>query len=192
MESNTEKRRTVIGQLIDYTSAVRQEGRSGLEQYGARGGVDLSDNLDPEALEELRSRIESGTIGLCWVVDRIDDELRRLIEYLSTRSLETGITWPYSLHAGGTVAMWSSLSLQPMARDRGSQGVLGIPRLGRDKGTGFVDAVAALDDPAESQFLTRLLELVDVEENRRGGGRPAGPTKKESSSMPMDFLIRRF
>ena len=73
-----------------------------MEHWRARGGVDLNDNLHPEALEELRSRIESGTIGLCWVADRIDDELRRLIEYLNEITKEriavTALQLAYARH----------------------------------------------------------------------------------------------
>jgi hypothetical protein len=84
LEANPEKRRTVIGQLIDYTSAVRQEGPERFfEQWESRGGPDLASTLDSEALQELRDRITTGRIGLCWVADRIDADLRRLIEYLN-------------------------------------------------------------------------------------------------------------
>ena len=90
LEANPEKRRTVIGQLIDYTSAVRQEGAERFfEQWESRGGPDLTSALDSEALQELRDRIRSGRIGLCWVADRIDDDLRRLIEYLNEITNDT-------------------------------------------------------------------------------------------------------
>jgi hypothetical protein len=84
LESNPEKRRMVIGQLIDYASAIRQEGAERfIEKWHARGGVNLKSELDSDAMQELRDRIQSGRIGLCWVADRIDDDLRRLIEYLN-------------------------------------------------------------------------------------------------------------
>ncbi len=84
LESNPEKRRMVIGQLIDYASAIRQEGADRfIEKWHARRGIELESELDSDAMQELRDRIQSGRIGLCWVADRIDDDLRRLIEYLN-------------------------------------------------------------------------------------------------------------
>lgn len=84
LESNPEKRRMVIGQLIDYASAIRQEGAERfIEKWHARGGTDLESELDDDAMQEFRDRIQTGRIGLCWVADRIDDDLRRLIEYLN-------------------------------------------------------------------------------------------------------------
>jgi hypothetical protein len=179
LESNTEKRRTVIGQLIDYTSAVRQEGVEWfMEHWRARGGVDLNDTLDPEAFEELRSRIESGTIGLCWVADRIDDELRRLIEYLNAITKEriavTAVQLAYARH-GDVEFLIPSTYGGEIAAAKASHGGRDSEKWTREK---FVEAVAALDDPAESQFLTRLLELVDVEENRREGKDPLAYEKK--------------
>lgn len=84
LESNPEKRRMVIGQLIDYASAIRQQGAERfIEKWHARGGTDLESELDSDSMQELRDRIQTGRIGLCWVADRIDDDLRRLIEYLN-------------------------------------------------------------------------------------------------------------
>lgn len=66
----------VIGQIIDYASAISSNGFDSFRAAGtARGGPDLNASLAPAGLEELRLCIETATIGLCLAVDRIDSEL---------------------------------------------------------------------------------------------------------------------
>ncbi len=92
--SNRDERRKVIGQVQDYASAVWQTGFDGFAQsWAARSGVPLADRLDAEALQALQANIESARIHLCVAVDRIDDDLRRLIEYLNEISRpDVGVT----------------------------------------------------------------------------------------------------
>jgi hypothetical protein len=163
LESNTEKRRTVIGQLIDYASAVRQAGADRfLEHWHARGGADLNSALGTDAIQELRSRIESGTIGLCWVADRIDDDLRRLIEYLNEisddRIAVTALQLAYARHADVELLIPSTYGGE-IAAAKASHGGRNAERWTRER---FVEAVADLEDPADHEFLTRLLELTDT------------------------------
>ena len=179
LESNTEKRRTVIGQLIDYTSAVRQEGGDRfLEHWCMRGGTDLRAALSADALQELRTRIESGTIGLCWVADRIDDDLRRLIEYLNEitddRIAVTALQLAYARHGEVELLIPSTYGGE-IAAAKASHGGRDSERWTREK---FVEAVAALENPADNEFLTQLLELVDADENCPRGKDPLAYEKK--------------
>jgi hypothetical protein len=45
--------------------------------------VDLDEFLEGGAFENLEANITSGSINLCLAVDRIDDNLKRLVEYLN-------------------------------------------------------------------------------------------------------------
>lgn len=74
----------VIGQVVDYASAIWMDGdASFFGAWQARGGVDLSTTLAPEALEELKRNIRDARLNLCLAVDSIDSDLRRLVEYLN-------------------------------------------------------------------------------------------------------------
>ena len=81
---NSERRRMVVGQVIDYASAIRSDGpRAFREQWAKRRGADLDDFLDPTASEDLEDNIRRGRMNLCLAVDQIDPDLRRLVEYLN-------------------------------------------------------------------------------------------------------------
>jgi len=89
LASNSEKRRMVVGQVIDYASAIWMEGPDVLlQKWEARTGQSLQDTLSDTSLEQLRKNIEIPRIDLCLAVDSIDADLRRLVEYLNmaTRS----------------------------------------------------------------------------------------------------------
>lgn len=83
LEKNPEKRRMVIGQVQDYASAIWRGGFDDFSQAWARRGAPLEHSLDAVALASLRSNIAAARINLCLAVDSIDDDLRRLVEYLS-------------------------------------------------------------------------------------------------------------
>lgn len=84
LASNSERRRTVIGQVIDYAAAVWQKGAEWfLEAWRQATGQDLAVELDDAALAVLRRNIGEARIDLCLAVDSIDDDLRRLVEYLN-------------------------------------------------------------------------------------------------------------
>jgi hypothetical protein len=84
LASNPEKRRMVVGQVIDYAAAIWKDGADTFLDSWRRRTDDLADVLEPAALEQLRHNISVGRIDLCLAVDLIDDDLRRLIEYLNT------------------------------------------------------------------------------------------------------------
>lgn len=84
LASNSEKRRMVLGQVVDYAAAIWQDGPDAfLALWERHTGVDLSSRLTAEALEALRRNITDGRIHLCLAVDEIDADMRRLIEFLN-------------------------------------------------------------------------------------------------------------
>lgn len=84
LATNSERRRMVIGQVIDYAAAIWSAGADAfLESWMQCANVDLTSELDDAALQALRSNISDGRIDLCFAVDAIDDDLRRLVEYLN-------------------------------------------------------------------------------------------------------------
>lgn len=94
LASNSERRRMVIGQILDYAAAICEAGPTAFrQQWTRRGGVELTDVLDESAREGLDRNIVEGRIHLCLAVDRIDVDLRRLVEYLNriTRD-DVGVT----------------------------------------------------------------------------------------------------
>lgn len=82
LSSNSEKRRMVLGQVLDYASAIWMSGfRSFVNSWS---GHDLAATLGDEALAALEANIEANRIDLCLAVDVIDKDLRRLVEYLNS------------------------------------------------------------------------------------------------------------
>ncbi len=89
LASNSERRRMVIGQVIDYASAIWKDGITAfLSAWGRRGGRNRSGLLNPEAFEGLKSNVDAARINLCLAVDAIDHDLRRLVEYLDEVTLD--------------------------------------------------------------------------------------------------------
>lgn len=84
LEKNSEKRRMVVGQLIDYASALRSDGVQKFRATWAnRSSVDLDGFLDPDAGPGLEDSLTYGRINLCLAVDQIDEDIQRLVEYLN-------------------------------------------------------------------------------------------------------------
>ena len=84
LAKNSEHRRQKIGQPIDYAAAIHARGfQSFVEEWKSRGGESFESFLEPGALQRLEDNINSGALNLCLAVDRIDDDLRRLVEYLN-------------------------------------------------------------------------------------------------------------
>ena len=87
LASNSERRRMVIRQVLDNASAVWSAGADRfLESWTEHAEQALRDLLEPVALDHLRANISSARIDLCLAVDLIDDDLRRLVEYLNHAS----------------------------------------------------------------------------------------------------------
>lgn len=167
LESNSDNRRKIIGQLIDYVSAIREDGFDRfVEQWTTRGGGELSSLLAPEAIDELQSRIESGTIALCWVADRIDEDLRRLIEYLNQVTQDqiavTALQLAYARHGNLEILIPSTYGGEIAAAKATHREGRSSENWTRE---GFVEAV---EDPGDQAFIIRLLELID--ENAQAPG----------------------
>jgi len=103
LASNSERRRMVIGQVIDYASAIWSDGEAAF--FGAwqsRGGDDPAELLGADALDQLKRNIGEARINLCLAVDAIDGDLRRLVEYLNRVTLDhvrvTALQLAYARH----------------------------------------------------------------------------------------------
>ena len=84
LASNGDRRRMVIGQVIDYAAAISMAGADAfIESWLHNTQTDLRVELDGAALATLRTNIADGHVDLCLAVDKIDDHLRRLVEYLN-------------------------------------------------------------------------------------------------------------
>ncbi len=84
LASNSERRRMVVGQVIDYAAAIWHDGiERFLDGWTRAGGTALDVTLEPTSFDHLRRNIAEVRINLCLAVDRIDSDLRRLVEYLN-------------------------------------------------------------------------------------------------------------
>lgn len=84
LASNSERRRMVVGQVIDYASAIWIDGPDAFfAGWRSRTGDDLAMVLGSEATDRLRLNIRDGRVAICLAVDSIDADLRRLVEYLN-------------------------------------------------------------------------------------------------------------
>ena len=65
LASNSERRRMVIGQVIDYASAIWMDGEeSFFRAWQARGGSELTEMLAPDALADLNRNIVEARMNL--------------------------------------------------------------------------------------------------------------------------------
>ena len=159
LESNPEKRRMVIGQVIDYAAAISSGGYDRFySSWLVRGGPDFNLSLAPEGLVELRSRIETATIGLCLAVDQIDSDLQRLVEYLNRVTHEriavTALQLAYARHMEVEVLIPSTYGGE-IAAAKAAQNTRQAERWTRES---FVGAVDHSDDQI---FLSRILKRLD-------------------------------
>ena len=84
LATNPQRRRMVIGQVLDYASAITADGEAAFRtQWSRRGGPDLLDLLGEAGVDRLADTITEARINLCLAVDQIDADLRRLVEYLN-------------------------------------------------------------------------------------------------------------
>jgi hypothetical protein len=177
LASNSERRRMVIGQIIDYASAIWMDGEdSFFRAWEARGGADLSELLTGDALAALKRNIAEARINLCLAVDSIDDDLRRLVEYLNRVTLVrvTALQLGYARHGdleilipltfGGEIAA---------AKARASEG--GKSRWTKES---FLEAIAS---EADRRLAEAYFERLDAIGERRSdhplvwyGTRPDG------------------
>lgn len=93
----------VVGQVLDYAAAISKDGTDAfLDTWHRRGGPDLRTGLDDSAIDQLRRNVSDGRIDLCLAVDRIDGDLRRLVEYLNATTRDdvrvTALQLVYASH----------------------------------------------------------------------------------------------
>lgn len=103
LASNSERRRMIIGQVIDYAAAIWMDGEeSFVSAWQARSGSDPSEFLTSDAFSDLKRNIADARIHLCLAVDSIDDDLRRLVEYLNRVTVDhvrvTALQLGYARH----------------------------------------------------------------------------------------------
>ena len=177
LASNSERRRMVVGQILDYASAIWRDGEQAFRQQWARQGGDDLSVLGASAEAQLLRNVSDGRIHLCLAVDRIDDDLRRLVEYLNQITQDevrvTALQLAYARHGELEILVPSVYGAEIAAVKARASGT--SPKWTR--GT-FLEAV---DSPADRDLAERLFALLDALDDRLGthedlsfGNRPYG------------------
>lgn len=177
LASNSERRRMVIGQILDYASAIWRDGPATFrEQWAARGGGDLI-ALGDGGQAQLDRNLTDGRIHLCLAVDRIDSDLRRLVEYLNRITRDevrvTAVQLAYSRHGDLEILVPSTYGGEIAAVKDRAAGDSAVWT--RDT---FLDALASAADRVRAEHLFTLLEALDDRTGPRDdlwfGRRPYG------------------
>jgi len=166
LASNSERRRMVIGQVIDYASAIWRDGEASfLAAWRRRGGNDLADTLVPGAFDQLKRNIVTADINLCLAVNVIDADLRRLIEYLNLVTKDqisvTALQLMYARHGELEILIPSTYGGEIAAAKVRAAGRHSVPWTKES----FLGAVAG---EADRQLVNRLFVSLDGLEGRRG------------------------
>jgi len=103
LHSNSENRRMVIGQVLDYASAISMAGPEAFRaNWMTATQQDPRELLGDVTWEQVIKNLESGYINLCLAVDAIDEDIRRLVEYLNKISIPaiavTALELQYAKH----------------------------------------------------------------------------------------------
>jgi len=103
LEKNPERRRMVVGQVIDYAAAIWMSGPDAfMASWLTSTGIDLSVELDDGAIDALRQGVMDARMNLCLAVDSIDADLERLVTYLNQVTLPelrvTALQLAYAKH----------------------------------------------------------------------------------------------
>ncbi len=160
LASNSDRRRR-MAQLIDYASAVWLAGPDEfLRRWAGRTREDLRDTL-PDAVEALAATIENAHVDLCLVVDEIDDDLRRLVEYLNKVTRPevrvTALQLAYSRQGNVEILVPSTFGgeiAETKAREVGRSTVNWTKQT-------FIEALASQKDRVAAQRLIELTESAD-------------------------------
>ena len=177
LASNSERRRMVVGQLIDYASAIWMDGPDDfLRRWAARTGESLEDAAT-DVLPTLIANIENARIDLCLAVDEIDDDLRRLVEYLNKATRAdlrvTAVQLAYAKQGDVEVLVPSTYGgeiAETKARDAG------LTKLDWTEES-FLDALSSDDDRATAQRLFEMTKNADGPHYKQAlwfGARPGG------------------
>ncbi len=177
LASNSERRRMVIGQVIDYAAAIWMDGvEAFVSAWTDSGGADLNEALSPEGLDSLKNNIGEARVNLCLAVDAIDSDLRRLVEYLNRVTVDdvrvTALQLSYARHGDLEILIPSTY---------GGEIAAAKSRAARTPWTRqtFLDALAI---PTDVELATWYLDRVEATgADRRGdhdlvwyGTRPGG------------------
>ena len=175
LEKNSEKRRMVIGQVLDYASSIREQGiQRFCESWRSRDGVDLDEFLEGGAFENLEANITSGSINLCLAVDRIDDNLKRLVEYLNLITQEfvrvTALQLSYARYEDTEILIPEIFGMEIAHRKSSTNG---------EEWTweSFVDSLASQQDKDTAKGLYSLLQNApNIGDHKKTwfGARPRG------------------
>lgn len=162
LASNSERRRMVIGQVLDYASAISVDGEAWFRSQWARQGGQALAMLDGGGLEQLSAGIEAGRIHLCLAVDRIDSDLRRLVEYLNRITRDeiqvTAVQLAYARQGNLEILVASTYGGE-LAAAKARSGSSGGGRAWTKEL--FLDAVASEADTARVARLFNLQESLD-------------------------------
>ncbi|OUM41085.1 PDDEXK family nuclease [Arthrobacter sedimenti] len=90
LASNRQVRREIIGQMFDYASAFWRMPLADFEQrWLARSGISLSDSVasaNPDFAGAVAANLKEGRFNIVLAVDAINDDLKRIVEYLNATS----------------------------------------------------------------------------------------------------------
>jgi hypothetical protein len=159
LHRNSEPRRMVLGQVMDYASALHADGLEAFHAaWKSRGGLVLDQYLEPDGLESLSLNIREGRFHLAVAVDQIDDDLRRLIEYLNVVTRDdvrvTALELSYSRHGDVEILIPSSFGAE-LARSKSSNSQTHLHWTWDE----FVESLPSPQDQELAQMLyARLLE----------------------------------
>ena len=160
LAKTSEHRRTIIGQVIDYSSAIRSAGPDSFRAaWSSRGGENLDNILDPEKISLLEGCISKGDMNLCLAVDRIDDDIRRLIEYLNLITKNTIAVTALELayaKQGDFEVLVSSTYGQEIANSKST----GMTTSGES--WTWETFLAALNEPSDKELVDRIREKAEA------------------------------
>lgn len=179
LASNSERRRMVIGQVLDYASAIWIDGFDAFRNAWLMSkGRSFDDELTADAIEVLRTNIAEGRIHLCLAVDAIDDDLRRLVEFLNLATKPevsvTALQLTYASHDGVEILIPTTFGGElAEAKQRASTGPA-TPWTWES----FIASVATEDERSLAErYRERLLSLADMRGTHEllwFGSRPGG------------------
>ncbi|PXW31246.1 UNVERIFIED_CONTAM: hypothetical protein DES50_10512 [Williamsia faeni] len=164
LASNSEKRRMVIGQVLDYASAISLGGDIEFRDRWARaGGPDLA-LLEAASSERLNRNLTEGRIHMCLAVDQIDSDLRRLVEYLNQITRDdirvTALQLTYARHGDLEILVPSTYGGE-IAAAKARSSSTGL----RWTKASFLESIASADDRERAIALFERQEAID---DRRG------------------------
>ncbi|MBJ8348838.1 hypothetical protein [Antrihabitans sp. YC2-6] len=177
LASNSERRRMVIGQVIDYASAICVDGEATFrEQWTRQRGADLA-AFGEGAVEQLGRNIADGRIHLCLAVDQIDGELRRLVEYMNRITRDeitvTAVQLAYARHGTLEILIPSTYG--------GEIAAIKARESGQSSAWTKDSFIESIGSTSDRDIALRIFEQLEAIDERRGthddllfGKRPSG------------------